>query len=258
MLRARRQEAQPASGTIPGPGVRGSQPRDRGRGVYRATSACFLSRIGVDLSGPAYQARHGYEKPKLCPGAHSASLAPCPQELEEAYQDAASDVLLAVCRHSWRPVAQHLETEVLTGVFPHRSLLYVMGIMTSNGMSCSRGPRHPLPRLGHLLPAGPQGWRWGTSQRKIQTGVRQDCWPAGCTQGRASAAQQQSMCVPEERAVAPRPAAPSPCQPRCIRTHSRPAAWYPLGHVPAVSISTMAWTEAGQGEEAPGGGPGWA
>uniref|UniRef100_A0A8C7BED4 Maestro heat-like repeat family member 5 n=1 Tax=Neovison vison TaxID=452646 RepID=A0A8C7BED4_NEOVI len=52
-------------------------------------------------------------------------------ELEEAYQDAASNVLLAICRHSWRVVARHLETEVLTGVFPHRSLLYVMGILTS-------------------------------------------------------------------------------------------------------------------------------
>ncbi|EPY77676.1 maestro heat-like repeat family member 5 [Camelus ferus] len=53
-------------------------------------------------------------------------------ELEEAYQDAASNVLLAVCKHSWRVVAQHLESEVLTGIFPHRSLLYVMGILTSN------------------------------------------------------------------------------------------------------------------------------
>ncbi|XP_045857541.1 maestro heat-like repeat family member 5 [Meles meles] len=52
-------------------------------------------------------------------------------ELEEAYQDAASNVLLAVCRHSWRVVTQHLEAEVLTGVFPHRSLLYVMGVLTS-------------------------------------------------------------------------------------------------------------------------------
>uniref|UniRef100_A0A8C0R3C8 Maestro heat like repeat family member 5 (gene/pseudogene) n=1 Tax=Canis lupus dingo TaxID=286419 RepID=A0A8C0R3C8_CANLU len=58
-------------------------------------------------------------------------------ELEEVYQDAASDVLLAICRHSWRVVAQHLETEVLTGVFPHRSLLYVMGILTSNGIDRS-------------------------------------------------------------------------------------------------------------------------
>ncbi|XP_036193393.1 maestro heat-like repeat family member 5 [Myotis myotis] len=52
-------------------------------------------------------------------------------ELEEAYQDAASNVLVAICRHSWRAVAQHLEAEVLTGVFPHRSLLYVMGVLTS-------------------------------------------------------------------------------------------------------------------------------
>ncbi|XP_005877873.1 PREDICTED: maestro heat-like repeat family member 5 [Myotis brandtii] len=44
---------------------------------------------------------------------------------------AASNVLVAICRHSWRAGAQHLEAEVLTGVFPHRSLLYVMGVLTS-------------------------------------------------------------------------------------------------------------------------------
>uniref|UniRef100_A0A667HWV6 MROH2B-like HEAT-repeats domain-containing protein n=1 Tax=Lynx canadensis TaxID=61383 RepID=A0A667HWV6_LYNCA len=70
--------------------------------------------------------------------AHSSFSPPALQELEEVYQDAASNVLLAICRHSWQVVAQHLETEVLTGVFPHRSLLYVMGILTSNGMSCPR------------------------------------------------------------------------------------------------------------------------
>ncbi|ELW63444.1 HEAT repeat-containing protein 7A [Tupaia chinensis] len=53
-------------------------------------------------------------------------------ELEDGYQDAASDVLVAICRHSWRTVAQYLETELLTGVFPHRSLLYVMGVLTSD------------------------------------------------------------------------------------------------------------------------------
>nr|XP_020755707.1 maestro heat-like repeat family member 5 isoform X2 [Odocoileus virginianus texanus] len=51
-------------------------------------------------------------------------------ELEEAYQDAASNVLVAICRHSWQAVAQRLETEVLSGIFPHRSRFYVMGIMT--------------------------------------------------------------------------------------------------------------------------------
>uniref|UniRef100_A0A452V3I5 MROH2B-like HEAT-repeats domain-containing protein n=1 Tax=Ursus maritimus TaxID=29073 RepID=A0A452V3I5_URSMA len=54
-------------------------------------------------------------------------------ELEEVYQDAASNVLLAICRHSWRVVAQHLETEVLTGIFPHRSLLYVMETIFNQG-----------------------------------------------------------------------------------------------------------------------------
>lgn len=63
------------------------------------------------------------------------------------YQDAASHVLLAVCRHSWRVVAQHLESEVLTGVFPHRSLLYVMGVLTSNRTSCPSVPRHPRATL---------------------------------------------------------------------------------------------------------------
>lgn len=60
---------------------------------------------------------------------------PPPKELEEAYQDAAGDVLVAICRHSWRPVVQQLETEVLTGVFPHRSRLYVMGVLTTNRTS---------------------------------------------------------------------------------------------------------------------------
>ncbi|ERE86186.1 HEAT repeat-containing protein 7A-like protein [Cricetulus griseus] len=52
-------------------------------------------------------------------------------ELDDIYQDAASNVLLALCWHSWPAVAKHLETELLTGVFPHRSLLYVMGILSS-------------------------------------------------------------------------------------------------------------------------------
>ncbi|KAL1767284.1 maestro heat-like repeat family member 5 [Sigmodon hispidus] len=52
-------------------------------------------------------------------------------ELDDIYQDAASNVLLALCWHSWPTVAKHLETELLTGVFPHRSLLYVMGILSS-------------------------------------------------------------------------------------------------------------------------------
>ncbi|XP_059024677.1 maestro heat-like repeat family member 5 isoform X2 [Mustela lutreola] len=62
-------------------------------------------------------------------------------ELEEAYQDAASNVLLAICRHSWQVVARHLETEVLTGVFPHRSLLYVMGILTSTEAIFKQGDK---------------------------------------------------------------------------------------------------------------------
>ncbi|XP_074172518.1 maestro heat-like repeat family member 5 [Rhinolophus sinicus] len=53
-------------------------------------------------------------------------------DLEEEYQDTASNMLVAVCRHAWHRVTQHLEAEVLTGVFPHRSLLHVMGILTSD------------------------------------------------------------------------------------------------------------------------------
>ncbi|KAM9626418.1 maestro heat-like repeat family member 5 [Trichechus inunguis] len=52
-------------------------------------------------------------------------------ELEDVFQDAASNVLVAICKHSWRAAAQHLETEMLTGIFPHRSLLYVLGILSS-------------------------------------------------------------------------------------------------------------------------------
>ncbi|XP_040592232.1 maestro heat-like repeat family member 5 isoform X2 [Mesocricetus auratus] len=52
-------------------------------------------------------------------------------DLDDIYQDAASNVLLALCRHSWSAVAKHLETELLTGVFPHRSLLYVLGVLSS-------------------------------------------------------------------------------------------------------------------------------
>ncbi|KAM5212204.1 maestro heat-like repeat family member 5 [Hipposideros larvatus] len=62
-------------------------------------------------------------------------------ELEEVYQNAASNVLVAICRHSWQTVTQHLETEVLTGIFPHRSLLYVMGILTSNQKLFSQGEK---------------------------------------------------------------------------------------------------------------------
>uniref|UniRef100_A0A5F9C0R5 MROH2B-like HEAT-repeats domain-containing protein n=1 Tax=Oryctolagus cuniculus TaxID=9986 RepID=A0A5F9C0R5_RABIT len=65
---------------------------------------------------------------------------PAPQELEDTYQDAAGDVLVALCRHSWRAVAQHLETELLTGVFPHRSVLYVLGVLSSDGL-CPPGSR---------------------------------------------------------------------------------------------------------------------
>ncbi|XP_068937459.1 maestro heat-like repeat family member 5 [Petaurus breviceps papuanus] len=53
-------------------------------------------------------------------------------ELEDIYQDAASNVLLAMCKHSWNLVFNKLEEDFLTGIFPHRSLLYVMGIISTN------------------------------------------------------------------------------------------------------------------------------
>ncbi|XP_051827124.1 maestro heat-like repeat family member 5 isoform X1 [Antechinus flavipes] len=53
-------------------------------------------------------------------------------ELEDIYQDAASNVLLAMCKHSWNLVFSKLEEDFLTGIFPHRSLLYVMGIISTN------------------------------------------------------------------------------------------------------------------------------
>ncbi|XP_072459020.1 maestro heat-like repeat family member 5 isoform X2 [Notamacropus eugenii] len=54
-------------------------------------------------------------------------------ELEDTLQDAASNVLLAMCKHSWSLVYNKLEEDFLTGIFPHRSLLHVMGIITLNG-----------------------------------------------------------------------------------------------------------------------------
>lgn len=118
------------------------------------------------------------------------------------YQDAASDVLLAICRHSWRVVAQHLETEVLTGVFPHRSLLYVMGILTSNGMSCPRGLRHPQPALGRLLSPDSQeqqGLGRETSQGKMQKGARWD------TRGARLQPHDRQACPCQSTPTAPTP-----------------------------------------------------
>ena len=89
-------------------------------------SLSFLSKNWVDGSRPAHQTRPLF-------------LSARTQELEEAHRDAASNVLVAICRHVWRLVAQHLETEVLSGVFPPRSLLYVMGVLTSNGTSRAQG-----------------------------------------------------------------------------------------------------------------------
>ncbi|XP_056678967.1 maestro heat-like repeat family member 5 isoform X3 [Monodelphis domestica] len=53
-------------------------------------------------------------------------------ELEDIYQDAASNVLLAMCKHSWPLVASKIEEDFLNGIFPHRSLLYVMGVLCIN------------------------------------------------------------------------------------------------------------------------------
>lgn len=107
---------------------------------------------------------------------------PLPKELEEAYQDAAGNVLVAICRHSWQPVAQQLETEVLTGVFPHRSLLYVMGVLTSN-----RTSRPPVTSCPRLPSASRIAWRgWGRARERSGRGLggeaclwqRASCWRA--------------------------------------------------------------------------------
>uniref|UniRef100_A0A4X2LU83 MROH2B-like HEAT-repeats domain-containing protein n=1 Tax=Vombatus ursinus TaxID=29139 RepID=A0A4X2LU83_VOMUR len=50
-------------------------------------------------------------------------------ELEDIYQDAASNVLLAMCKHSWNLVFSKIEEDFLTGIFPHRSLLYVYQVV---------------------------------------------------------------------------------------------------------------------------------
>lgn len=99
----------------------------------------FLSKNWVDGSRAAHQTR-----PLFLPART--------RELEQGYRDAASNVLVATCRHCWQLVAQHLETEVLSGVFLHRSLLYVMRVLTSNGMSRAQG-------LG-LATLCPQASRW--------------------------------------------------------------------------------------------------
>lgn len=122
----------------------------------------FLSHRWVDNGCPAHQTTPGVKNHSSIQAPALASTSP-PQDLEEAYQDAASNVLVAICRHSWRAVAQHLETEVLTGVFPHRSLLYVMGILTSNSMSHPWGLRAPYCWVGDRTTtptqfSGSQAW----------------------------------------------------------------------------------------------------
>ncbi|XP_074056690.1 maestro heat-like repeat family member 5 isoform X2 [Macrotis lagotis] len=47
--------------------------------------------------------------------------------LEEVYQNAASDLLVAVWMHSSEPVMSKLFSMLCTGKFPHRSVLYTMG-----------------------------------------------------------------------------------------------------------------------------------
>lgn len=140
------------------------------------------------LHSPVFYPRDGLVKtihvPNLVGPCHSdpVHLSPLPlttlcpaQELDDIYQDAASNVLLALCRHSWPAVAKHLETELLKGVFPHRSLLYVMGILSSQGMCCHRMDRGPgngrrLRRASGTTPP----WPWlhmghaGCSSKPLQ------------------------------------------------------------------------------------------
>uniref|UniRef100_A0A6I8PIP1 Uncharacterized protein n=1 Tax=Ornithorhynchus anatinus TaxID=9258 RepID=A0A6I8PIP1_ORNAN len=54
-------------------------------------------------------------------------------ELKDAYQNAASNILVALYAHSKQLVTHKLEEEFLTGTFPHRSLLYTMGTISSSG-----------------------------------------------------------------------------------------------------------------------------
>lgn len=102
---------------------------------------------GLSRAARPTEADHVCEEPELRTSTHSQCFPPPTKELEEVYQDTASNMLVAVCRHSWHRVTQHLETEVLTGVFPHRSLLYVMGILTSDRTSCPWVLRHPQATL---------------------------------------------------------------------------------------------------------------
>ncbi|XP_074133787.1 maestro heat-like repeat family member 5 [Sminthopsis crassicaudata] len=53
-------------------------------------------------------------------------------ELEEAYQNAASDLLVALWMHSTSYVMPKLVSMFWTGEFPHRSVLYAMGKIMSN------------------------------------------------------------------------------------------------------------------------------
>ncbi|XP_028919961.1 maestro heat-like repeat family member 5 isoform X2 [Ornithorhynchus anatinus] len=53
-------------------------------------------------------------------------------ELKDAYQNAASNILVALYAHSKQLVTHKLEEEFLTGTFPHRSLLYTMGTISSS------------------------------------------------------------------------------------------------------------------------------
>lgn len=130
----------------PGPGAAGPRRCARCRGGHWPRTGSFS---GITAPPPLAEAGGLCGTPQRSVRAPVLTLlrTPPPQELKEAYQDAASNLLLAVCRHSWRQVARHLETEVLTGVFPHRSLLHVMGVLTSQRTSCSRvwdTPGRPL------------------------------------------------------------------------------------------------------------------
>jgi hypothetical protein len=126
------------------------------------------------------------------------------------YQDAASNVLVAICRHSWQVVAQHLETEFLTGVFPHRSRLYVMGVLASRGTA--------------------MGVAGGRSQR----GTQEALWGPGIGQGHLWAVQEVCVVATGYSPKAPRPptpqqAGPPPGPPH--RTESSVRCWH------------WAWTE---------------
>ncbi|XP_074058899.1 maestro heat-like repeat family member 5 [Macrotis lagotis] len=88
-------------------------------------------------------------------------------ELEDIYQDAASNMLLAMCKHSWDLVLSKLEEDLLTGVFPHRSLLYAMGVISTNDKLLTSPQRDHWQE--HLIQIGAKSVQFLTEDRWAQS-----------------------------------------------------------------------------------------